>query len=294
MVLLKEDFSSGLFGIGDIGGSAPWYYYRRGEFLARDPKALISVKKRGLSVEIQRYTLTSLGQDDHTKFFFLTNAVNKETGFSGYKVPDTGELFCEVKVTVQPLGTEKNPFEAFPDDYRLSCGAIVALDPDTQMLCTFFITDKKAYISYGRFPYDKKVGNPSAFFTYIKPALEFERGTEHTYKITYSKDKYLVYWTIDGKNVFSFDQFGKRMGTEFDEYCVFLDLPDAQTPETLPPVQSQQLAFGAGLFTLLDAGIRHGKELVNVSDPRIERDKKLFGQGGKMLISDFIVDTTAG
>lgn len=292
MVLFREDFSSGLFGIGEIGSSAPWYYYKKGEFIARDPKALISVKKRGLFVEIQRFTLTSLGQDDHPKFLFFTNAVNKETGFSGYRVPETGDLFCEVRASIQPLGTEKNPFAAPPDDYRLSCGAVVALDVDTHMMCAFFITDTKAYTSYGRLPPDQRVETPAAYFTYIKPAIEFERETEHTYKIAYSRERNLVTWYIDGRSVSSFDQFGRRMGTEFDEYSAFSDLPDSQVVEPLPLVQSQQLAFGAGLFTLLDAGVRHGKGLVNVSDPKAEKEKKLFGQGGRMLISDFIVDVS--
>jgi hypothetical protein len=57
-------------------------------------------------------------------------------------------------------------------------------------------------------------------------------------------------------------------------------------------VQSNQRIVGAGLFTMLDGGMRHGKELANIHDPMLSPSKKLFGQGGKIRLSDIVVGTT--
>jgi hypothetical protein len=42
---------------------------------------------------------------------------------------------------------------------------------------------------------------------------------------------------------------------------------------------------------MLDGGMRHGKELANIHDPMLSPSKKLFGQGGKIRLSDIVVGT---
>jgi hypothetical protein len=60
----------------------------------------------------------------------------------------------------------------------------------------------------------------------------------------------------------------------------------------LQKVQLNQPIVGGGLFTILDGGICHGKELVNIYDSNVSPSKKLFGQGGKLRLSDIVVGTT--
>jgi hypothetical protein len=38
-------------------------------------------------------------------------------------------------------------------------------------------------------------------------------------------------------------------------------------------------------------GIRHGEELANIHDPTLEHSKKVFGQGGNIVVSDIVVGT---
>lgn len=42
---------------------------------------------------------------------------------------------------------------------------------------------------------------------------------------------------------------------------------------------------------MFDGGIRHGEEFANIHDPTLEHSKKVFGQGGKIVVSDIVVGT---
>jgi hypothetical protein len=42
---------------------------------------------------------------------------------------------------------------------------------------------------------------------------------------------------------------------------------------------------------MLDGRMRYGGELVNIHDPTLEPSKKVFGQGGKIVVSDIVVGT---
>lgn len=292
MILWSEDFSSGFFETGDIGSKADWFYYKQQDFLAKDPQTRISFRKNRLEVVIPQYTLTSEGRLDHLKFLFFKNILNKETGMPGFPVPDEGELKYEIVAQFTPLGTDSNPFEAPDDDYRLSSGGLISLDFETFTVYGFLISCNRVYILYERWPFDTSVDNPAAFFTYIIPCREIEPSSEHAYRMVYNKDTYSLTWFIDDDKVFSWDQFGKRLGEEHEEYCAYRDFPNTADPEALLPIRAGQRVFGAGLFTFLDAGSRHDSGLVDITDRNVKKEQKIFGQGGELVLGHFTVSTS--
>jgi hypothetical protein len=284
MILFSEDFYSGFFNVGTIGSKADWFIYENGDFRAKDPAARLSVLKKRLSVNIPEYSLTTTGLDDHLKYLFFLNAVNEETGMPGFRVPDAGLLKYEICARFMPRGTDENPFDAEPDDYRLSSGAVVATDFASRTSVGFLLTDRQAFVLYSRSPVDIDEMNPSAFFTYVIPAVEIDPGSEHLYKIAYDPVSHAVAWVIDHVPVFRLDAFGRRLGPEHDADCVYHDMPGCESAAELPRIGAPQLAFGAGLMTFLDAGIRHDKELADVSRTSVQKGTKVFGQGGELVI----------
>ena len=291
MIILRDDFSSGKFESGNVGGEKPWFYYEQPGFLGKDPASKISVKSNRLTVDIRKYTLTTVGVHDHVKFLFFRNVINKNTGLPGFTVPENGALYCEARVSFNPFGTGKNPFGVPADDCRLSCALSVNLDYDTFMVYDFVVGKSKVYALYERLPFDPKVKDPAAFFTYVIPLKEIEPGSTHKLRTTYDKSRYNLAWFVDDQKVFSLDQFGRRLSRDYDGYCAFKDQPGSIDPEKLPLVVSNQRVCGFGLFTLLDAGARYNKGLVDIYDPKAPNEKKLFGQGGKLAVSDFEVGT---
>ena len=188
-----------------------WFFFEQPNFIARDQMARVSSTNGELTVEIPRYTLTTTGINDHPKVLMYISAANKDTGFPGFKVPDEGEFYYGAKISVETFGTEKNPFNAPASDFRLSSGGMVTIDFDTFMVYDFLITPTKAYVLYERLPFDGKVKDPVAFFTYVLPVSEIQQGAKHHYKLSYNRSKYQVHYYIDGKRVFAVNEFGRRL-----------------------------------------------------------------------------------
>ena len=268
-----------------------WFFFEQPGFVARDQMARLSSTNGELTVDVPCYTLTMTGINDHPKVLMYINEINNVTGFPGSKVPDESELYYEAKISVETFGTEKNPFNAPASDFRLSSGGMVTIDFDTFMVYDFFLTSTKAYILYERLPFDQKVKDPAAFFTYVLPVSEIQPGVKHNYKLSYNKSKYQVHYYIDGKRVFAVNEFGRRLPKDHNDFLQFKELPGSGNPDNLPLVKSNQRLTGVGLFTMLDGGMRHGGELANIHDPTLEPSKKVFGQGGKIVVSEIAVGT---
>jgi hypothetical protein len=268
-----------------------WFFFEQPGFIARDQMARVSSTNGELTVDVPRYTLTRTGINDHPKVLMYINTVNKDTGLLGSKVPDEGELYYEAKISMETFGTEKNPFNAPASDFRLSSGGMVTIDFDTFMVYDFLITPTNAYILYERLPFDQKVKDPTAFFTYVLPISEIQPGIKHHYKLSYNKSRYQVHYYIDGKRVFAVNEFGRRLPKDYNDFLQFKELPGSEDPDNLPLIKSNQRLTGVGLFTMLDGAMRHGRELANIHDPTLELSKKVFGQGGKIVVSDIVVGT---
>lgn len=284
---IREDFSSGLFSIGSRGGRQPWFYHQQGAFLGRDPKAIVSITLKGLSITIPHYSLTGTGAEDHIKFIFWRNDVDPETGTVGTKVPPQGALIYEVRGRAEPLSTAGNPFGVPADDYRLSCGAVLSTDPTTHTGCHFLLTSTRAFVAYERDLFKGGEGGAGASFCYVIPVAEFAGGTEHTYRISYSREMNTASWSLDGKQVFTTRELGKRLGEEHEQFLVYAD-PSGSIAPYIPP---EHRICGAGLLTLLDAGKARGEGLVDLLLPETPKNMKIFGQGGKLVIPEIHIWT---
>lgn len=279
-ILFREDFSSGLFTVGPKGGRQPWFYHQHHGFVGRDPKATMSITTRGLSIAIPHYTLSASGMDDHIKLLFWRNEIDQEGNPSGTKAPEDRMLVYQVKAEMEPLGTEMNPFSVPSSDYRLSCGGILSTDLEARIGCHFFFTSTRAFAVYERYLLQDRETNPGAFFCYVIPVSEFPAGSMHVYRIGYMKSQGSAHWWIDGRPVMSIANLGRRLGAEFEQYSVFRDLEGPEAPPVLP----SRRIFGAGLFTLLDAGSRTGAGLADLEQQDLPKQTKVFGQGGRLLL----------
>jgi hypothetical protein len=76
---------------------------------------------------------------------------------------------------------------------------MVSIDFDTFMVYDFFMTATKAYALYVRLPFDQRVKDPAAFFTYMVPVMDLGPAARHHYKLSYNKSRYRVMYYIDGK-----------------------------------------------------------------------------------------------
>jgi hypothetical protein len=65
--------------------------------------------------------------------------------------------------------------------------------------------------------------------------------------------------------------------TSLENYSQFKDLQDLGNPGGLHLVRSNQRIVGGWLFTMLDDGKRHEKELAKIHDPMLSPSKKVFG-----------------
>lgn len=260
-VLFKENFELGLK-TGKLGDkNAPWFFFEQVGFISQDPSAKVSATKGELAVDIPRSSLTSIGVNDHPKFMIYSNTMNSDTGFPGFKSPDNGEIYYEANIVVETYGTENNPFHVPPDDFRLSSGGMVSIDFDTFMVYDFFITSTKAYALYERLPFNHKVKDPAAFFTYVIPVMDLEPDVRYHYKLSYNKLRYQIMYYIDGKRVFGIDEFGRRLARDYEGYSQFKDPPTSGNPDDLPLVQSNQRIIGGGLFTMFDGACVMEKSL---------------------------------
>ncbi len=287
LALFEEEFSSGFFDLGEIGSKADWFLYRQQEFVARDPQTRIAFLKNRLSITIPEYSLSAVGQNDHFKFLFFTNTVNEETGFPGFAVPEAGSLSCEITARVHTFQTGENPFECPENDFRLSCGALISVDFANFIIYGFLVTGDSAFAIYERWPSGEGSAKRPGF-SYIVPVKEITPGTDHTYRMDYSRERSELTWSVDGEKVHKFAKFGEPM-TEMDEEGVFMEGVHEENAEAVEP--SDQRLFGAGLMTFLDAKGAENEPLVNIHDLNVTKDKKIFGQGGEIILGHFRVFT---
>lgn len=286
-MLIREDFSSGLFSIGEMGGRKPWFYHQHGTFVGRDPRAVVSVTLKGLAIHIPHYTLTGKGMEDHVKFVFWKNDLDPETREVGTMAPVTGALIYEMKGRAEGLNTSSNPFNAALDDYRLSCGAALTTDLATHTGCHFLFNATRAFAVYERYLFVGWDRDPAGSFCYVVPVAEFPAGSEHSYRISYVRETNAAAWFLDGKQVFGVGKLGSRLGPEQEQYLVYPDLPGTPAPYSPP----ERRLLGAGLLTLLDAGKRRGEALVDLDLSDVPKAQKLFGQGGKLVVSEIRIWT---
>ncbi len=90
--------------IGKLGdNNVRWFFFEQPGFISQDPAAKVSAINQQLIVDIPKYTLTTLEVNDHPKFMIYSNTLNGDTGFPGFKVPESGEIYYECKALVETM-----------------------------------------------------------------------------------------------------------------------------------------------------------------------------------------------
>jgi hypothetical protein len=127
----------------------------------------------------------------------------------------------------------------------------------------------------------------------------------HESTIAYDRAAGTVRWTLDGREVFRMTRLGHHLPRRDH---LLIDLGGEEQP-----TRPRQLAFGMGLFTLLDGALGSGPGLVRLSDREQYRtpsgdkacaltfvdegsrsESRLFGQGAEIAVSSYVVRRIEG
>ncbi|MFI1381870.1 DUF6081 family protein [Embleya sp. NPDC020886] len=241
------------------------------------------------------------GADDHLKWCALV-AHTASSGLPGFDAPGGGELVGAAELAVRVFGAERHPFGdavAEPQaDPRLGAGALLALDRETGLVFDFFVSNRHIHAVYERLP---RPGTGWAAFTYLVPVAERTPDLVRRLEIGLDRDAGTVRWSVDGEQVLSVARLGHLSLPR-----THLVIDHGGTEESAVP---RQLAFGLGLFTLLDAAGPDGRGLVRLSAERYYdpargapapqrfrdelglRANRLWGQGVRLTVRRVTVTT---
>jgi hypothetical protein len=242
---------------------------------------------------------------DHVKWLVYTNHFSSR-GFPGFDAALGSEVGCEATVSGSTHGTARQPFgdavKDPQDDLRLASYALTSADFETFMVFDFFMTNETIYAFYERTPSGRAtLGNYGSFSHAIAVAPN-RPGQPHQLKITFDKARGLVRWFVNGGEVFSVNQIGRRLSR------ATMTLDHGGVDEVVSP---NQLVCGMGMFTLLDGHLPSGGGLVKIVsapnyyfnpelgepapqtfvDEESLASNRLFGQGASMSVKRYrIID----
>ena len=167
----------------------------------------------------------------------------------------------------------------------------------------FLFTNRQVYAFYERLPFGRTAANPYAAFSYAAPVAARRDGDVHEATIAYDRRTGIARWLLDGAEPYRVPDVGRPLHSREN---LGLDLGGRE--ETVVP---RQLAFGMGLFTLLDAAIGGAPPLVRLSDrltyfsplqgashlpafvdESSRPESRLFGQGAEMHVESYTVAYT--
>lgn len=316
--LVWDDFRDG-FAAG--GPDDPWFTVQVGGYAADDGVA--TTTRRGLHVESSGTNpdtgepafVRTLGQDpgnglglpgtfDHLKWVAFANHT-ASSGFPGFDAVPGQVLSCGARVSGRTHGTEGHPFgSAVADpgsDPRLALAALNAVDPETNLVLDFVLTDERIYAMYERRPDSRPELGNYASFAHIVPLARRSPGDWHHLEIAYDRAWGTVRWLIDRETALTVDDLGHRL----DRDSLVIDHGGVET--TIDP---RQLNCGMGLFAVLDGAGPDGRGLVRLTndahspyfrpstgEPEPQRfvdeasapSSRLFGQGASLDIGPYVV-----
>ncbi|HEY6796943.1 MAG TPA: DUF6081 family protein [Kineosporiaceae bacterium] len=317
---VQEDFREGLL---LTGPAARWAYQSAGPHVADDGR--VSTGPDGLHVAAsgvhpatgQPQFVRSVapadrdqgglpGTLDHVKWLVQASHV-ASSGHRGLDVPDGHRLTVSMTASARTSGTDAHPFGAHVQDphtdLRLAAAAVTCYDPETSLVFSFFLTDRQLYAFYERLPFARTASRPYASFSYAVPVAAREPADWHDLAVTYDRVTGGVSWLVDGSEVLGTDRPGDHLP---DRRHLVLD--HGGVPETVRP---QQINYGIGLFTLLDAvhPVTGGPGLVRLNtadgfyvdpvrgtghappfvDEQSRDGSRLFGQGAELRVRRVVV-----
>jgi hypothetical protein len=241
--------------------------------------------------------------NDHAKWLVYMNDLSS-AGVPGFDTSPDLELAGTARIGGRTFGTDRHPFgTAVADpqtDLRLAAFAMTTIDLESFVVFDFLFTNRRVYAFYERLPFGRTAANPYAAFSYAIPVAERRVGDVHDATIAYDNRAGIARWLLDGVEVYRVAEVGRLLQSR--EHLV-IDLGGRE--ETVVP---RQLAFGMGLFTLLDAAIGGGPALVQLSDrltylspsqgalqplafvdATSRPESRLFGQGAEMHVEFYTV-----
>lgn len=239
---------------------------------------------------------------DHAKWLAYTNR-RSSAGYPGFDIIPGSALEGAARIGGRTFGTALHPFGAAvadPDaDLRLAAFAMTTIDVESWMVFDFLFTNRRVYAFYERLPFGRSEADPYGAFSYAIPVADRTEGDVHEAAIRYDADAGAVSWVLDGRDVLRVGRIGHHL--ESREHLL-IDL--GGVGQSLRP---RQLAFGLGLFTLLDGALGDRPPLVRLSDaltyhsPRragaavsfvdeaSRPGSRLFGQGAELLVESYAI-----
>jgi hypothetical protein len=298
----------------------PWFHIRMGSYASTDGRvtpvaggglhvAPPATNRRtgapafGLSLAPESKNGGIPAVNDHAKWLAYFNQ-HSASGFPGVDAPPGTRVSGHARLTVRTFGTEFHPFGAAVRDAqadpRLAAFAITSIDVESWMVFDFFFTNRRVYAIYERLPFGRTDMRPYAAFTYAVPVAERTPDDWHAATIAYDAAAGSVGWTLDGAEVFRVTRLGQHLASR--EHLV-IDLGGEEQLQ-----RPRQLAFGMGLFTLLDGALGSGPGLVRLSDvsrycaphaadgaalPFVDEESRagsrLFGEGAELSIASYLI-----
>ncbi|MEE1758254.1 MULTISPECIES: DUF6081 family protein [unclassified Streptomyces] len=240
------------------------------------------------------------GDADHLKWLAWPRR-SASSGYPGFDAPAAGKVSCTTKMAVETTGTDKHPFGSAVSnaqtDLRLASGAMVTLDPETNVVFDFFVTNNRVYAFYERL---RSPGSTYAAFSYAVPVATMTKGTQLTYEIVL-ENRSRATWKVNGATVLTVNKIGTRA---LDRKYMLID--HGGTEETVVP---RQLQCAVGTFSLLDGAGADGRGLVRLDsdanayykpmvgapapqtfvDDKSLAGNRLWGQGAQLQVSSFTV-----
>lgn len=322
MICWDDDFRDGF----TSGPNARWSHLEVESYVADDgitstsPEGL-RVVSRGINPRTGKPAFVrTLGQDDgsgsgvsgaqeRVKWLVLAQH-QASTGHPGFDAVPGQELICETWMSGCTYGTNDHPFGRYvinPDgDSRLATVGMTVIDPETNVLFEFALTNEQVYVFYERLSWLRaELGNYAAF-QYTIPVASRAPDDWHHFEISYDRAAGVVRWLLDGKEAYRVDRLGCLLPSR--EYMVL----DHGGVESL--VEPRQLSCGMGMFSILDGALpeHSGTGLVRLSgadlfyfdpttgvpnpstflDNKSLESNRLFGQGAEFTMSRYVVSST--
>jgi hypothetical protein len=314
--LAHETFATGF----STGSNGRWFHVQMGSYTTDD--GVVTTRASGGLQVAARGTNSATGEpafsitlppesagtgvpatNDHAKWLAYMNHLSS-AGITGFDTSADLELAGTARIGGRTFGTDRHPFGgavADPQaDLRLAAFAMTTIDLESFVVFDFLFTNRCVYAFYERLPFGRTAANPYAAFSYATPVAARRDGDVHLAEIAYDRRTGTARWLLNDSEVYRVGNIGRRLHSR--DHLV-LDLGGRE--ETVVP---RQLAFGMGLFTLLDAAIGGAPPLVRLSDQLTylsplpgalypaafvdessRPESRLFGQGAEMYVESYTV-----
>lgn len=178
---------------------------------------------------------TTLPQLDNYKFVMYAK--------NPAEIPNRGDLVVEFEGSGETFKTDQNPYPSEIvqcNDFRLALNAFFAFDFETNLWLSWYLTNDRVYIAYGRNPFGWTVEGEYAAFDFVIPVGMRKPCDWHNMKIVFHAPQKEISWRLDGHEVLRIT----KPGNLIDRQYMVEDLGGGQTP-----VFPFQVWYGMGTMT---------------------------------------------